>query len=306
MRFRAARFSFALGVAIAASIPIAASSESPPPQTRSVAGETPFFPNTTKPAKPMHIMSMNMCTDMMLLQLVAKDRVASVTYLAKDAVDAFDPTLDDGVAINHGTAEEIVTQHPDLIVAGDFSTAMTKRIARKVGIPLVEVKSATTFDDIRQNLRQIGQAVGEPERAQALIDRMDSVLNDLATTAPPKPFIVAAWSGDSVPGKATLDNRIIEAAGARNVASLLDTARYNTFGIEELLRAQPDVLMHSRRDPGKPSITGERLEHPVVQRMFAGREITFSNAFYTCGEPQSAEAALDLRRALYAVTGRSR
>ncbi|HEX7943670.1 MAG TPA: hypothetical protein VF495_03345, partial [Phenylobacterium sp.] len=91
------------------------------------AAATPARP---PPAGPQRIMSMNMCTDLLLLQLVPKQRIGSVTYLAHDGAQVLFPGADAGLAINHGTPEDIINLKPDLIVAGDFSTALTRRLAR--------------------------------------------------------------------------------------------------------------------------------------------------------------------------------
>ncbi len=254
--------------------------------------------------KPVRIMTMNECADILLLQMVPKARIASVTYRAHDAIQWIEPGLDAGVPINHGSAEEIVAEKPDLIIAGDFSTAVTKRVARAAGAPLIEIRSATSFEDIRQITRQVGAAVGEPQRADALIAEMDATLASLAASRPPRPFVVAAWSGDSVPGRKTLANAIIEAAGAVNIASKLDTETYNSFGAEELLAARPDVLMYGATSASKPSLTD--AQNGLLMRIYAGRRITYPETLYNCGVPQSAKAALDLRRALVAVEGRGR
>ncbi len=252
--------------------------------------------------RPMRIMSMNECTDLLVLQLVPKARIASVTYRAHDAIRFIQPGLDAGVPINHGSSEEIVGEAPDLIIAGDFSTPVTRRLARAAGAPLIEVKSATSFEDIRAITRQVGAAVGEPERAETLIAQMDRTLAQLAASPPPKPFVVAAWSGDSVPGKKTLANAIIEAAGAINIASRLNNEQYNSFGIEELLAARPDVLMYGQTSKEKPSLTDAGASNRALRGLYAHREITYPETLYNCGVPQSAKAAADLRAALIAVS----
>ena len=257
-------------------------------------------------AKPQRIMTMNECVDLLVLQLVPPERIASVTYRAHDAVRWIRLGLDAGVAINHGTAEEIVSQNPDLIIAGDFSTPMTRRLARAAGAPLIEVKSATSFEDIRQVLRQVGGAVGEAQRAEAMIRQMDATLAELARTRPAKPFVVAAWSGDSVPGKRTLANAIIEAAGAVNIASKQDNAFYNSFGVEELLAVRPQVLMFGATSSDKPSLTDSGAQNRVLREIYAGRRVTYAETLYNCGLPQSADAAVDLRRALTRVTAGAR
>lgn len=252
-------------------------------------------------AKPQRILSMNLCTDMLLLELVPRARIAGVTYLAHDGVEALFPGADDGVSVNHGTPEDIINLKPDLILAGTFSTPLTRRLAKAIGAPIVEVPDAVTFDDIRRNLRQVGQAVGEPARAGALVARMDADLAALAALPSRPPVRVIAWSGgDSVPGRATLSGHIIEAAGAVNIAARPGQT-YTSLDVEQLLAARPAALLYGGGGPLKPSLRGEEGQHRVVRRLYAGRRIVYSDIAHTCGLPQSARSALDLRRALNAL-----
>ena len=266
-----------------------------------------FQPAAAEPsarAKPQRILSMNLCTDMLLLQMVPKARIAGVTYLAHDGAEGLFPGADAGVTVNHGTPEDIINLKPDLILAGTFSTPLTRRLAKAIDAPIAEVPDATSFDDIRRNLRQVGAAVGEPGRAQVLIDRMDKDLAALAARPARPPVRVIAWSGgDSVPGKETLSGHIIAAAGGENIAARPGQT-YGTLDVEELLAARPEALLYGGGGPLKPSLRGEEGQHRVVRRLYAGRRIVYSDIAHTCGLPQSARSALDLRRALDALPER--
>jgi iron complex transport system substrate-binding protein len=247
---------------------------------------------------------MNLCADMLLLQMVPRGRIAAVTYLAHDGAEALFPGADAGVAVNHGTAEDIINLKPDLILAGTFSTPLTRRLAKAIGAPIVEVADAVSFEDIRRNLRQVGAAVGEPARARALIAAMDADLAALAARPARRPIRVIAWSGgDSVPGQETLSGHIITAAGAVNIAARPGQT-YGTLDVEQLLAARPQALLYGGGGPLKPSLRGEEGQHRVVRRLYAGRRIVYSDIAHTCGLPQSARSALDLRRALDALPER--
>jgi len=253
-------------------------------------------------AKPQRILSMNQCTDLLVLQLVPKERVAAVTYLARDGAKALFPGAADGVAVNYGTPEDIIKFRPDLILTGDFSLAVTRRLAKEVGAPIVEVKSTRTFDDVRRNLRQVGAAVGEPARAEVLIRQMDARLARLAARPPARPVRVVAWDGGAtVPGTDTFANRIITAAGAVNIAARPGPI-YTSFDVERLLEARPDALLFG--GDGRPLLQSEEGRHRVVRRVFAGRRIAYPETAFNCGLPQSAKAAVDLRRQLDALPSR--
>jgi iron complex transport system substrate-binding protein len=257
---------------------------------------------TMQAFKPRHIMSMNMCNDLILLMLVPRERIASVTYLAHDAVEALMPGRDRGIAINHGTAEEIVVQKPDLILASPWSTPTTRRLAKMVGAPVVEVEAANDFEAIRRVVRQIGVAVGETRRAELLIRNMDSELNALAARRRAKPLRVVAWTGDgSVPGRGTLTDAIITAAGGINIATKRMDDRYSSFGLEELLTARPDAIMQGVGLYAGPALRDTSARHPLIGRLFAGRQIDYPDAGYTCGLPQSASAARQLADAFAKV-----
>jgi iron complex transport system substrate-binding protein len=174
-----------------------------------------------------------------------------------------------------------------------------RRLGAKVGAPVVEIDAANSFADIRRVTRQIGTLVGEPDRAEALIADMDRTLAELAATRPRRTVRVVAWSGaGSVPGKGTLTDELIRTAGGENIAVKYDDGRYSSFGMEELLRARPDALLHGADRYDGPSLRDAAITHSVIRKAFRGRQISYPASLYTCGLPQSAEAARNLREAL--------
>jgi iron complex transport system substrate-binding protein len=249
-------------------------------------------------------MSLNLCTDLLLLQIAPRSRIASVTFLARDGARALFPGLDAGIPINHGSAEDVVQVKPDLILDSGLGAPLTRTMARRVGARVVEVKNADSFEDIRQTVRQVGEAVGEPGRADVLIRQMDATLDDLAAHPPKHRVRVVAWSGGSaVPGKGSLTDAIITAAGAVNIAAQPGSAE-SSFGVEELLIANPDALLFGGATLGKPSLLSDEGQHRVVRRLYAGRRIAYNDIAHTCGLPQSADAARELRQALDALPER--
>jgi iron complex transport system substrate-binding protein len=250
--------------------------------------------------KPQRIMSINLCTDLLLLQMAPRSRIVSVSFLAQDGAQELFPGRDAGIPLNHGTSEEIARFRPDLILAGEFTTPLARKVAAQVGAPIVGIKEAASFADIRVNIRRIGAALGETDRAEAMIRGMDAQLAQLAR-APGPGLRVVAWSGGTTaPGQDTLSNAIIETAGAVNIAAL-PGANPATFDIEQLVAAQPDALLTGGALTAQPSLQGESGRHPLVRRLYGARRIAYRDAAYTCGLPQSATAAADLRRALQAL-----
>ena len=251
--------------------------------------------------RPQRIMSLNVCTDLLLLQIAPKARIASVTFMAPQGAAVLFPGRADGIALNHGRAEDVINARPDMILDSNLGAPLTRTMASRVGARVVEVKDANSFADIRDIVRQVGDAVGEPQRAAALIKKMDASLAELAAHPPGRRLRVVAWSGGSaVPGKGSLTDAIITAAGASNIAAQPGPAE-SSFGVEELLAARPDALLYGGATLGQPSLFSDEGQHRVVRELYAGRRIRYNDIAHTCGMPQSAESARDLRRALDAL-----
>ncbi len=254
--------------------------------------------------KPQRIMSLSVCTDLLLLQLVPKARIASVSFLAHQRVEVIMPGADEGVAVNRALAEDIIQQKPDLIIGSRYSTPQTRSIAKRAGARVVEFDEASDFAGVAALVRQAGAAVGEPERAEALVAEMNAKLARLEETGPKTAYSVVAWNGgDWVPGQGTLSNAIIEAAGARNIAAK-PGFRSTNFSVEQLLADPPDALMYGSDIDHLPSLHQDQGQHRVVRKLYAGRTVTYDEGPHLCGLPQSADAAVDLRRKLDALPRR--
>jgi iron complex transport system substrate-binding protein len=259
--------------------------------------------------KPQHVMSLNICADQLILQLLPPARISSVTYLSRIDETSFLTDKAQSVAINHGTSEEVLRDAPDLVIAGNNSTPAVRALLKRVGIPLIEVPAAENFAAIRSNTRLVAHAVGEDATGESLLAHMDATLADLAATAPKRRIVVAGWEDQgNVPGPGTLFDAILTAAGGENVIAGLKTGfvygRYTGFDLEQLVAMRPDILAYASSRLGRRDLASEQLHHRVVRKLYAARTITYPETLYSCGLPQSAEAARDLRRTMLAAMGK--
>jgi iron complex transport system substrate-binding protein len=195
------------------------------------------------------------------------------------------------------------------VLAGTFAAAPTRMLLKRIGITLVEVPAAESFDHIRINTRLVARVVGAEEKGEALIADMDATLAELARSAPARRIVVAGWDGvGNVPAKGTLFDAILTAAGGENAVERLGSNAFNGYtaiDLEQLAAVQPDILAFGNARVGRLDLSGERLKHRVVRKLFEGRQITYPETLYSCGLPQSVTvAARDLRRAMLDITAR--
>jgi iron complex transport system substrate-binding protein len=243
-------------------------------------------------------MSLNLCTDALLLDLVEPDRITSVTKLSRSPSNSYRWPQAARVPMNHGLAEEVLAQRPDLVLAGTYTTTATRGFLKRVGMPLLEVPPANNFEEIRQVTRSVAEAVGEQERGERLLARMDATLLAVAATQPKQTIRVAGWDGGgNVPGEGTLFDAILGAAGGTNIAALPGTVG-SSFGMERLLMSRPDILAYGADNHGTHSLRTDTDQHPLILKLYGNRRVTYPELLYSCGVPESADAARALQTAM--------
>ena len=250
--------------------------------------------------KPGRIMSLKICTDELLMELVPPSRIASVTFLSQESAALKLWPEAARIAVNHNSAEEVLATRPGLILTDSFTSPQMRKLLSQSGARVVEVPPAENFDQIRAVTRLVGDAVGERPRAEALIAEMDHALHDLAATKPKRAIRVMGWGGGGfVPGRLTLFNAVLEAAGGVNI-----TANDGYTDVEGLIAARPDVLAYGDDYIDTPSLRVDQNAHPVLLKLFGERRIIYPSALFNCGVPRSALVAAQLRKQLEAAMAR--
>ena len=253
------------------------------------------FAGQAAAALPRHVMSLKVCTDELLLDLVPPSRIASVTFLSRETASLKVWPQGAVVAVNHGTAEEILSTRPDLILTDPFMSPALRPILAKRGAGIVEVTPAENKAQERAEDRQLPNAVGEEARGEALIARMNTTLRDLEKHKPAKALTVAEWgTGGLVPGKGGLFDTIVSAAGGRKLA------KGGYYDVESLIAAHPDALVYGDTYEGTASLRSDQDLHPALMKRYAGKRISY-RSLYGCGVPETADAARQLQDQLRGI-----
>src|SRR5436190_15371629 len=94
---------------------------------------------TADTAPPVRIVSLDLCTDQLLVELVDRARIAAVTHLGADPAVSAIPEKVRGIPITHGGAEDVLRYDPDLVLAGPFGVSATVGLLRRLGRNVVVV-----------------------------------------------------------------------------------------------------------------------------------------------------------------------
>lgn len=240
--------------------------------------------------RPSRIVSMNLCTDQLLLMLADRDRIVSLSYLAANPRSSAMAREAQGLHLNHGLAEEILPLEPDLVIAGAFTTRPTVFLLRELGYRVIDQPVANDLDDVRANIRRIAAAIGEPDRGEALIAAFDARLAALPPARGRAPRTALYWANGFTSGKGTLAQAIVTAAGLHNLAADLGIAGSWQLPLESLLAANPEALI-TGRSREQPALANESLRHPALEQRFANRpQLRIADKYWICGTPWVATA----------------
>ena len=230
---------------------------------------------STSAVAQQRIASLNLCTDLLLLELVEPERIVSLTYWAADPDLSYLADRARGIALNHSLAEEIVPLEPDLVLAGQFSDVLVISILEQLGYPVAVLDVPLTLAGMREHILAFGELVEEPQRARQLADEIDAGLRAAAWTGVDAGWPLAAVYGPQgvSPGRDTLLNDLLALAGYRNLAAELGIVSYGTLSLEELVMAEPDILVLDNVASNTDSVAHQALRHPVLRRQFAEKPV---------------------------------
>jgi len=249
-------------------------------------------PVTAAEDPPQRVVSMNLCTDQLAMLVAGSDQLISVSALAQDPANSAMADQAQEYPANHGRAEEIHLLAPDQVIAGRFSAGATVSMLRRLDIPVAVFEPATSLDDVRGNLRRMGEVLGRPQRADALIEAFDRRLASLRAAGREGRSADTAlyFPNGYTRGDGTLIGAIVQAAGLDNIAGELGVERGGHLPLEQLTLAQPERVITGSRGPGH-SRAESVMRHPVLDAIApAGVHRGLGNADWVCGIPQVLDA----------------
>ena len=248
---------------------------------------------------PKRIVSLNLCTDELVLRLADRANIASITWLSKDAISANVVDLATDLPVNHGLAEEIIPLDPDLVVAGSFTARTAVAMLKATRFPVTEFGVAHSLADVRSGIRKMAALVGEPARGEDLVASFDRRLAEIGTPASGRrPTALVFNANGFTVGAGTLVDDIMSRAGLDNVAAHMKLGNYSQLPLEIAVRSDVDILIISARRDGPPSLATALLDHPVLSKLGPKTHIVvLPTNLWSCGGPEVAEAIARLRAA---------
>jgi iron complex transport system substrate-binding protein len=273
-----------------------------------VLGLAPIAPSQAA-EKPRRILSLDLCTDQLLVELVPRERIAAVTHLLADPAVSAIPEKGRGIPFTRGAAEDVLRYDPDLILAGPYGVSATVDLLRRLGRNVVIVPLANDLDGVRASVRAVAAAVGEEAKGEALIADYDRRLAALARAGEggSRPTAVIYQVSGAVSGAGSLADAALAAAGFRNMAADYPLTRGGVVPLEALLARPPDLLVLSSGADEYRTAIADNLRHPGIALLRKrGTSVDLPWRMWLCGTPHIIEAVERLAAARDRVGARAR
>jgi iron complex transport system substrate-binding protein len=252
--------------------------------------------------KPQKIMSLNLCLDALLLKLVERERIDSLTYLSADPQFSAVSAQTGGFFLNHGLAEEVVVRKPDLVLAGDFGAKDMIALLERLHFKVEQLPLPTSITDITAHIRHFGQLVGSQTEAEKMALGIEAQLAILDETqrlaqAQHSKKINAFWysSNGVVVGSGTLEHELMQRAGFHNLAMDLQLKGFAKVDIEDLLLAKPQVIIMELAEANAFSLALEYTQHPALKKNGI-QTISLPATLSVCSAPVAAEVIGELNQ----------
>jgi iron complex transport system substrate-binding protein len=257
-------------------------------------------------AVPQRIVSLNLCVDQVLVDLVPRERIAAVTHLAADP--QFSPVAEKarGIAWTYGEAEVVLAFNPDLVLAGEFTTPATVELLTRLGIKIIRIPHPSDIAGVRTATLQVADAVGERAKAEALLAEFD---RRVRVAAPPttarRPTAVVYQVNNIASGPGSLADSVLKAAGFANLASVLGLGSGGQLPLEALVAHPPDVIVLTGAINEYRTAVAENLRHPALAALMQKRRtVTVPWRVWLCATTHLADAIEQLAAVRKELDGR--
>ncbi|MFD1858921.1 iron ABC transporter substrate-binding protein [Aeromicrobium camelliae] len=254
--------------------------------------------------RPARAITMNQGATEVALALGVEDQLAGTAYL-DDAIPeqwqaAYEsvPVLADA----YPDGETVLSARPDFVYASyasafDAEAAGDRAELEKSGIasyvsPLgcqSDEKPEVAWETVWQEIADVAEAFGVPDRAAQIRDEQQATLDELAADAPGDGLRVfwfdsgdkTAFAGAGAGGP----QLILDAVGAENVFADIDKA-WADVSWEQVIEADPDVIVFA--DAGFSSADEKKAllrDDPALSQLTAVREERFVTVPFTATTP---------------------
>ncbi|MDE2135374.1 MAG: ABC transporter substrate-binding protein [Alphaproteobacteria bacterium] len=245
-------------------------------------------------AAPQRVVSTFLCTDEYVFRLVPRQRIAALSYEATDRRPVVSTIADRarGIRVLRPSTETVLSLAPDLVVMYAGTNPRLHLNLRQLGVAVLDVPWANSLADVRAITAMLGEKLGAPAKAKAMLDAMDAKIA-AARAAAPRPAVRAIlYEPNGYASTAGVTDEVMALSGIANAAPRARLTRMGTLPVEAVIAAAPELLILGGEERSGSAMAYMVLHHPALKAL-EGRT-TMQHAVLTpllCPGPWSVDAA---------------
>ncbi|MDE2163095.1 MAG: ABC transporter substrate-binding protein [Alphaproteobacteria bacterium] len=245
-------------------------------------------------AAPQRVVSTFLCTDEYVFRLVPRERIAALSYEATDRHPVVSTIADHarGIPVIHPSTETVLSLDPDLVVMYAGTNPRLHDNLKRLGIPVLDVPWANSLADVRSITTMLGDKLGAPETAKAMLAEMDREIAAARAGAPRPPVSGILYEPNGYASVGGITNEIMTMSGIVDVAPKSQLTRTGTLPVEAVIATAPELLILG----GEARVGSARaytiLHHPALQALKGRTTMEFASLTpLLCPGPWSVGAA---------------
>ena len=178
------------------------------------------------------LVSMNVCTDQLVLTLADPEQILGLSRFSRDGWQSKAGDLSRYPVLSGG-AEDVLLIQPDIVVASAFDKRSTRELLKAKGLRLAELAVPRTLDEARQQIREAGDITGHPDRAAAEIARLDAALARAHRAVSERHFYVLPLSRRGwVAGSDSFVGSLLAETGLRRMSECPSRVEFGALSVQ--------------------------------------------------------------------------
>jgi iron complex transport system substrate-binding protein len=225
------------------------------------------------------IVSLDLCTDWMLLKLADPSQVRAYSPLLYKYHADWVPL---GLPVHDGSLEHILQLEPELLISGEYNAILLRKRLQQLGRDVEVLPLPTTLDSIREYQAEFLRLINASEGSAAV---------DWDRTYPSRHQSLLLLGANGIgTGTNTLENDLLRKAGWVNY---IDADGYVSLQMEQIVANPPDAIYSSA--PLSNSLANLFIRHPAIQSLMSANETPRAeNWRWQCPGPWSLDLIQEL------------
>lgn len=242
-------------------------------------------------AKPARVLSLNLCSDQLLMALADPLQILSLSPLARDPNLSFFYAKGLSFPVNAGRGETVLVSNADLVLAGPFESHVRRHMLTEQGHEVLTLYPWTSFENGRQQINRLGSRLGQEARANDIIALLNRALSDSHNIASQPRTILFLHHNGYVSGENSIWNEFIQHMGFVPYQAKYHIKQGGHVSLEWLIQHPPDIVILSDnertiQDQGSSFLNHQALIKavPEERRFYLPQQMTI------CEGPSTQQA----------------